>query len=569
VSRRQKKEPRVFAVYLRKSTDEQLASTEVQHRKARDWVEARGAVIGEDFIYCEDPRSRAEFKKRPELHRMLADAAAGRFDAVVMRDETRLGGDMLRVGLIIQDLLDADVRLFYYEKDEEVRFDNPTQKLVVAVRNYAAELEREKISSRVHEHLKTKASDGYNAGGAVYGLVNKPVFIDGPDGKPRKLRTEYAINEDEAKVIRRIFSLYAKGVGLRAIATKLNEEGVPSPRAGRRGTGSWAFTTINSILANRRYLGFVPWNRMEKTYKGGTKVRVERPRDEWMEVAAPQLRIVSDELWAAAQARRPGKRLDGTGKRVGRPPKYLLSGLLRCGECGGPIQVCNSKDGKETIRAYACAYHRDRGSVVCKNERRRPMDKLDAAVTNFLAKEIVEHGLVEELMAVVRRRLEERMRAARPRPLDELKAEATKLKTEMDRLLRAITESDGKIATLYNAFQERETKLKAIEEELKRLASEQRAEEPVSLTARRLEQRIRERLQEMRLTLKEPSPQARETLALLFPKGLHAFPVLDAEGRKRWQIEGSAVFGPAILGDEPAGVSNGASPEGFEPSLLP
>lgn len=84
----------------------------------------------------------------------------------------------------------------------------------------------------------------------------------------------------------------------------------------------------------------------------------------------------------------------------------------------------------------------------------------------------------------------------------------------------------------------------------------------MSLTARRLEHRIRERLQEMRLSLKEPSPQARETLALLFPRGLHAFPVLDAEGRKRWRIEGSAVFGPAILGDAPAGVSNGASPVG-------
>ena len=49
---------------------------------------------------------------------------------------------MLRVGLLIQDLLDADVRLFYYFTNEEVRFDNPTQKLVVAVRNYAAELEQ-------------------------------------------------------------------------------------------------------------------------------------------------------------------------------------------------------------------------------------------------------------------------------------------------------------------------------------------------------------------------------------------------------------------------------------------
>jgi hypothetical protein len=64
----------------------------------------------------------------------------------------------------------------------------------------------------------------------------------------------------------------------------------------------------------------------------------------------------------------------------------------------------------------------------------------------------------------------------------------------------------------------------------------------------------------MRLTLKEP----RETLTLPSRRASAPLPVLDAEGRKRWQIEGSAVLGPGILGDPPAGVSNGASPAGSE-----
>ena len=61
----------------------------------------------------DDALSRAEFKKRPELHRVLAAAVAGTIDVVVTRDETRIGGDRLRAGLWISELKDAGARLFY------------------------------------------------------------------------------------------------------------------------------------------------------------------------------------------------------------------------------------------------------------------------------------------------------------------------------------------------------------------------------------------------------------------------------------------------------------------------
>ncbi|HSN99294.1 MAG TPA: hypothetical protein VLS89_13455, partial [Candidatus Nanopelagicales bacterium] len=67
--------------------------------------------------------SRAEFKKRPGLLALLNAAEARAFDVVVTRDETRLGGDTYRTGIVIQDLLDHGARLFYYFTGEEVRLD--------------------------------------------------------------------------------------------------------------------------------------------------------------------------------------------------------------------------------------------------------------------------------------------------------------------------------------------------------------------------------------------------------------------------------------------------------------
>src|SRR5580692_3871645 len=121
------------------------------------------------------------------------------FDVIVCRDETRLGGDGPRTTLLIQDVIDAGGRLFYYVTDEEVALNDATAKFMVSVRNFAAELEREKIASRTREHLMTKARRGFNAGGRCYGYDN----VEVRDGE-RRLRVEYALNEEQANVVREI-----------------------------------------------------------------------------------------------------------------------------------------------------------------------------------------------------------------------------------------------------------------------------------------------------------------------------------------------------------------------------
>jgi DNA invertase Pin-like site-specific DNA recombinase len=105
---------------------------------------------------------------------------------------------------------------------------------MVAARNFAAELEREKISQRTREHLLTKARRGLNTGGRVYGYDNVPVA----DGCGR--RVEFRINEEQATVLReQIFGAYAAGDGFAKIARNLNDRRIPAPRAGKRGTASW------------------------------------------------------------------------------------------------------------------------------------------------------------------------------------------------------------------------------------------------------------------------------------------------------------------------------------------
>ncbi len=539
--RKNQSEPRRWAIYARKSTDEQLASTETQIREARAAIERRGGVVADEHIFIDDAKSRAEFKNRPALWKMMAGASASEFEALMVRDETRLGGDMHRTGLLMQDLLEAGVRLFFYSTGEEVLLDNPTQKLIATIKNYGSEIERERVSSRVYEHLKGKAERRCNPGGAVFGYTNRQVHGVGADGRPVKVRTEYEVNVVEAAVVVRMFTLYAEGRGLRSIARTLNADGVPSPRAGRRGTGSWSPSTVRSMLTNQRYRGFVPWNKTQKTYKGGTKVRIERDPDEWMLVPAPELRIVSDELFVAAAARRPGRALASGGKRVGRPPQFLLSGIARCGQCSGSIQIVHTKDGHETVRAYACSYHRNRGPEACSNGRRRPMTTVDSAVTNFLMNEITHHGLLEEIMDVIKRRLVARHEKPGRRDRATLEADGEQLRAEIARLTDVLTVAGSAAEPVLEGIRQRQVRLAAVTVELAALPVVKGAD-VISLELKRAEREAKQNLASMAEHMKADTAAARAVVAGLFPDGIRASPTEDDDGRPRWRL---AARGPS------------------------
>ena len=157
--------------------------------------------------------------------------------------------------------------------------------------------------------------------------------------------------------------MYADGFGLKRIARALNgDPGLAAERrqylAGRRvppprkGSGSWAPSCINAILRRERYLGQITWGRFKNMDKGGrTRLRVRQPARQWVSVSVPELRILSDTLWAAAEARRRqydrAQHQSSTPAPSMAPPAprasaSLLSGLAVCAMCGGPIAMSGS-----------------------------------------------------------------------------------------------------------------------------------------------------------------------------------------------------------------------------------
>jgi site-specific DNA recombinase len=210
----------------------------------------------------------------------------------------------------------------------------------------------------------------------------------------------------EADVIRRIFREYATGSVPRAIASRLNAEGIPPPR-GRY----WLASTINGhtkrktgILQNELYCGRLVWNRCYRVRDPDTGQRIWRYKDqsEWQRNEAPHLRIIDDAVFDEAQRLR-GQRARVHG-RARSAPKRILSGLLRCGACGAGMSKKDNDHGRPRI---VCTQMREAGS--CSHRRNYYLDEIERMVIGGLREEL---GTREAVAYFVRCYNDERRRAS-------------------------------------------------------------------------------------------------------------------------------------------------------------
>lgn len=329
------------AAYARYSSDAQReASLEDQLRNIRAFCERQGWP--EPTVYSDAAISGAR-SDRPGYRRLLADAH--RFDVILVDDQSRLSRDGVEVAKAIRRLSFARVRLIGVS--DGVDTQRKGHKVETGLRGLMNELYLDELAEKTHRGLTGRALAGSSAGGLPYGYRITEVG-------------QRAIDEDQAAVVRRIFAEYIAGKTARAIAVGLNADGIPSARG-----KTWAMTAIHGdarrgigILVNPIYVGRPVWNRSHwiKHPETGRRVRQERPSSEWVHQDHPELAIVTEDVWQAAQARIRRKAVPARGKATaGRPMRHLLSGILRCEHCGGPLVVVDAY-------TYGCSTAKDRGT---------------------------------------------------------------------------------------------------------------------------------------------------------------------------------------------------------------
>ncbi len=288
------------ALYLRVSTEEQanpdktsLASQEERCRAYCQAMEWEAVEAYEDAGVS----GTLEPDKRPALSELLRDAEEKRFGHVVFFKVDRLARSLRDLLNLSHRLKGLGVGLVSVVE----QFDTGTAqgKLYFDLLGAFAEFEAAQINERMSDGRKGAVRKGkYLASKAPYGY-------DRVDGHVK-------VNKDEARVVRQMFRWAKEGTGLKAIAEKLDKQGVRPPNADatseKRRARYWWHTTVHKILINKRYTG-------ENWYAG---------------VLMPCPRIVDDDTFYAVQRALPRRKRDSLRNTQ---HEYLLRGLLYCRYC--------------------------------------------------------------------------------------------------------------------------------------------------------------------------------------------------------------------------------------------
>lgn len=513
------------ALYLRRSTEEhQATSLEVQRASATLFAAEKKWEVAATF---EDSGiSGSEFVERPGLRALKDFCAGGGCSVVLVRALDRIGRDTLRAVEFVRDLDEMGVELWCYSTGSALKVDRPESILSAVAVSLAGDVERRALVGRITEGLRRRAERGLCVGGDVYGYTRQR----GPDG------VRYVVHPDEARVVRELFERRAQGEGIRTLVRDLNARAIPSPSAGTRGTGSWAPSAVSNLLHNRRYLGELTWGRQGTVYKGGTRKAVVRADDELVRVEVPELALIDRDLWERVRAQDAAH----IG-RSGGAPGYLLTGHVKCAGCGGPIGTTRTRSHQASIPAYCCAWARDRGETVCGVRLRRPTERLDAVVLDW----IETHALAPRILRAVLAELRARLDRAEPPDLRRASLETQVAATtrQRDRLVRALADLDD-VASLKQEIRDREEKLKGLRAELERLPA---TATPPTLDWPKVEREVLAMAADLKATLRRDLTGARAVLAGLLD-GEKLNMEVDGEGREReWRLTGAVLLPPRSL----------------------
>ena len=258
----------------------------------------------------------------------------------------------------------------------------------------------------------------------------------------------YEIDEAEAVIVRKIFTMASEGYSYNDIIHELNRCGYKTKTGKPFGKNS-----LYEILRNPRYKGTYIFNRRAKrTSKNTRNNHKYKPESEQIIIEDGVPAIVSKELWEKANAARKYMSKANTGAKH----KYLLSGLIYCGECGCKMHgnYRNRESGEYTT--YRCNNQATR--LDCKSREMRA-EPLEAFVINSLCEHFFDSKNIDVITEEVNRKLREEINAGR----EEIKAarySLAGLQTARNNLVEAISEHGySKILS---------GKLKEIEEQIER-----------------------------------------------------------------------------------------------------
>ena len=410
--------PGRVAIYARVSTGkqaEQELSIPDQIAQAEAWATQKGADVIARFI---EPGASATDDRRPEFQRMI-DAATSPdrpFDTVLVHSMSRFFRDQYLCEMYLRKLARAGVAVVSITQNFA---DDPTGQLIRKVVGIFDEYQSAENAKHTTRAMKENARQGFWNG-------SKPPFgyrAEAAGQRGAKIKKRLVIDEAEAAVVRRIFgmALGREGplMGVKAIVSRLNSEGVSF-----RGK-QFQISNVHRLLTRRTYLGEHTFNLRH------AKTGQSKPESEWVIASVPSIvdRSEFDRVQRTLDSRNPKR----------NPPQVLsgpilLTGLVRCAQCGSGMTIRTGKGGR--YRYYVCAGRAQKGETRCQG-RSIAMEALDGMIIEALSDRLFTPERLRVILAAYISRTAD-ADSDRQRKLGLARKRQTEIAGKIDRLLELV-----------------------------------------------------------------------------------------------------------------------------------
>jgi len=466
------------ASYARFSSDLQSESSLAdQQRECRQRATRDGADLRPEMEFSDAAVSGTK-RDRLGLDAMLQSAAQGAFKVLYLYSLSRLARESVITMPLLKDLVhNRGVRVISIQDGIDTLQENWT--LLASIISVQHENYIKDLGNSVRRGQTGNVLGGrFSVGDQCFGYTSVPVEGSqaGRRGRNAKPRKEYRIDDAVSPWVARIFDWFVNDkMGFTKIARNLTEQGAPKDH--RSTKPGWHPSYVRRVLTNTKYVGRWPWGkkinrRNPLTGDVRQEDRDEHERKDWVR-EMPHLRIVSDELFEAAQRRVAEIGVSGglrkKGRLTGSPPggwadhpRHLLAGLLFC-RCGARFHTAGAN-----ARYLHCS-GRLKGTcdikVMVSRERAERMI-VEAVGRQVLADPVWTAALHEELRTACTE-----MDKTLPAELRRVEIELAAAENRIGRLLNALEDgaADGDIRQLLTKRQGERDRLKVRLTELEHL----------------------------------------------------------------------------------------------------
>lgn len=285
-------------------------------------------VYSDDY-YAGADRNRLQFKKLLE-----DDAENKKFDIVLCKTQSRFTRELELVEKYIHGLFPIwGIRFISVVDNADT--ENKGNKKSRQINGLVNEWYLEDMSENIKSVLTAKRKSGLHIGSfALYGYKKDP-----------NKKGHLVIDEEAAKVVKEVFTLFSQGYGKTSIARILNNKGVPNPteykrlhglrhkRPNSKNSTLWKYFAVSDMLANEIYIGNMVQGKYGSiSYK--TKKNIPRPREKWFIVEGTHEPIIEKEIWDNVQELIKSKAKPFKIGNIG-----IFARKVRCASCGYTLRT--------------------------------------------------------------------------------------------------------------------------------------------------------------------------------------------------------------------------------------